>query len=138
MAVILIVDDEPFIRMSAEWVIRDLGHVTLAAGDLAGALLHMSAPPQIDALFVDIRLAGLTLGGYDVANQAVMLRPDLRVLYTSGSRVDADVAELFVPGGRFLQKPYSPDQLEAAVEELLRSPCLNSSDTPAPTLLISR
>jgi CheY-like chemotaxis protein len=119
MAIILIVEDEVFTRQTAEWTIEDLGHTTLAAGDLAGALLHLSASKRIDALFVDIRLDKLALGGYDVANQAVAFWPGLRILYTSGTPLTADMTDLFVGGGKFLQKPYSPSQLEFSVGELL-------------------
>jgi DNA-binding NtrC family response regulator len=119
MAVILVVEDEVFIRQAAEWAIEDLGHTPLMAEDLAGALSHLSAAQHIDMLFVDIRLAKLALGGYDVANQAIGIRPDLRVLYTSGSTLTADMSELFVGGGQFIQKPYSPAQLEFSVRKLL-------------------
>ena len=119
MAVILIVEDEVFIRQTAEWTIEDLGHTTLLAGDLAGALAHLERHQVIDGLFVDIRLHALALGGYDVANQAIALRPELRILYTSGTPLTAEMTGLFVSGGRFLQKPYSPAQLEFSVEELL-------------------
>ena len=119
MAVILIVEDDVFIRLNAELFIEDLGHDTLLASDLASALLHLSAPHQIDALFVDIRLDALAFGGYDVANQAIGIRPGLPVLYTSGSTLTADMTGRFVVGGQFLQKPYSTTQLEAAIGELL-------------------
>ena len=119
MAVILIVEDEVFTRQTAEFTIEDLGHGTLAAGDLAGALAHLSTSRHIDLLFVDICLDKLALGGYDVANQAIVLRPGLRVLYTSGTPLTADMTESFVWGSRFLQKPYSPTQLEFSIGELL-------------------
>jgi DNA-binding NtrC family response regulator len=119
MAAILIVEDEVFIRQNAEWTIGDLGHSFMAAGDLVEALAHLNGSDAIDALFVDIRLAALPLGGYDVANQAVGLRPDLRVLYTSGSPLTVAMSDLFVGGGRFLQKPYSSEQLETSLGELL-------------------
>jgi CheY-like chemotaxis protein len=119
MATILIVEDEPFIRQNADWTIGDLGHATLLAGDLDEALVHLKADGQIDALFVDIRLSSLPLGGYDVANQAVRLRPDLKVLYTSGSPLTPDMSDLFVGGGRFLQKPYSSAELEVSVGDVL-------------------
>lgn len=119
MAVILIVEDEIFIRQSAEWTMEDLGHAPLVAGDLAEALSHLTEGQPIDALFVDIRLNHLDQGGYDVASQAIALRPHLPVLYTSGSPLTAAMQDQFVGGGRFLQKPYSPKQLTAAVEELL-------------------
>jgi CheY-like chemotaxis protein len=119
MAVILVVEDDAFILESLGWILEDLGHDSLAASDLAGALMHLVAPHPIDALFVDIRLAALVFGGYDVANQAIGLRPHLPVLYTSGSPLSDEMTGRFVPGGRFLQKPYSPAQIEAFITETL-------------------
>jgi CheY-like chemotaxis protein len=119
MAVILIVEDEVFIRQAAEWTIEDLGHSILLAADLDEALAHLRALRQIDALFVDIRLNQLAEGGYDVANQGVKIQPDLRVLYTSGRTLTTEMSDLFVGGGQFIQKPYSPDQLQLSVGALL-------------------
>jgi DNA-binding NtrC family response regulator len=119
MAIILVVEDEVFIRQAAEWAIEDLGHTPLLAEDLASALAHLSAPQPIDMLFVDIRLNALPSGGYDVANQALGLRPGLRVLYTSGKPLTAEMSDQFVDGGQFIQKPYSPEQLEISVGKLL-------------------
>ena len=119
MAVILVVEDDVFIRQCAEFLIEDLGHDPLLACDLASALSHLAVAHRIDALFVDIRLGALAFGGYDVANQAFGLRPDLAVLYTSGSPLSDDMTGRFIPGGRFLQKPYSLGQLESSLGELL-------------------
>ena len=120
MPTILIVEDEAFIRENADWTMQDLGYDTLLACDLGEALVHLSASRPIDALFVDIRLNALTFGGYDVANQAIMKRPELRVLYTSGSPLTDKMTDQFVGGGQFLQKPYSSEQLEFSVGELLQ------------------
>lgn len=119
MAVILIVEDEPFIRQSAEWAMEDLGHNILVACDLGEAIAHLSATAAIDVLFVDMRLKELAFGGYDVANQAIALQPHLRVLYTSGTPLTEDMSDQFVPGGQFIQKPYSPKDLETSMERLL-------------------
>ena len=119
MAVILIVEDEVFVRQNAAWAIEDLGHNILLAGDVGEALAHLSASHWIDALFVDIRLQKLDLGGYDIANHAIKARPDLRVLYTSGSTLTAHMTDQFVGGGRFIQKPYSNEQLEVSIGQLL-------------------
>ena len=48
-----------------------------------------------------------------------LVRPGLRVLYTSGSPLTTEMTELFVGGSQFLQKPYSSKQLEFSVGELL-------------------
>lgn len=119
MATILIVEDDVFIRENLGWILKDLGHYPLATSDLARALVHLVAPHPIDALIVDIRLDALAFGGYDVANQAIELRPLLPVLYTSGSSLTQNMTERFVPGGRFLQKPYSPAQVETLLTEIL-------------------
>jgi CheY-like chemotaxis protein len=120
MATILVVEDDAFIRQAAEWTMEDIGHTTLSASDLAGALEHLASGQPIDALFVDIRLSALVDGGYAVANQAIRLQPQLRVLYTSGTTLDSGMIDRFVPGGHFLEKPYSPMQLEASVGKLLQ------------------
>ena len=120
MAVILVVEDDFFILQNLELVFEDMGHKPLLASNLADTLLHLAMPHHIDALFVDIRLRELAFGGYEVANQAIGLRPDLPVLYTSGSPLSDDMAARFVPGGRFLQKPYSTVQLESFIDELLQ------------------
>jgi DNA-binding NtrC family response regulator len=119
MALVLIVEDEIFIRQSAEWIMEDLGYDILVASDLKEAMVHFAASTPIDALFVDMRLNGLPLGGYDVANKAIVLQSDLRVLYTSGTPLCAEMSDQFVPGGRFIQKPYSPEQLGTSMEQLL-------------------
>ena len=121
MATILIVEDEVFIRGTAEYTIEDLGHDTLIACDVTEALSHLKSTSGIDALFVDMRLFTEALAGYEIANEAIRLRPGLRVLYTSGSTLTDDMTRRFVSGGRFLQKPYSLAQLESSVGALLRN-----------------
>ena len=118
MAVVLIVEDEVFIRQNAEWMIEDLGHSALLAGDADEALAHLATPRQIDALFVDVRLGRVAQGGYGIADHAIHSRPHLKVLYTSGSALSGDMTDQFVGGGRFLQKPYSGEQLETALAGL--------------------
>jgi CheY-like chemotaxis protein len=119
MAVILIVEDDVFIRDYAEMVIQDWGHDTLLASDIDEALSLLRSPRHIDALFTDICLKKAVLGGYEIAHQAIALRPELRVIYATGNTINDKVAALFVAGAQFLQKPYSQLQLQNAVEELL-------------------
>jgi len=119
VAVVLIVEDEPFIRQVADWTIGDLGHTTLLADDLDSALDHLVGPQQIDALFVDIRLHALVQSGYEVANRAVGMRPLLRVLYTSGTPLSTAMTDQFTDGATFLHKPYTPAQLQQSLELLL-------------------
>ena len=128
MATILIVEDELFVRGTAEFTIEDLGHDTLLACDVREALSHLNSSRRIDALFVDMRLSATALAGYEIANEAIRLRPGLRVLYTSGSLLTDDMTDRFVSGGQFLQKPYSPAQLEFSVGALLQIVGLKTPD----------
>ena len=119
MAVILIVEDEVFIREMAEMMIQDSGYHTLSASDVDEALSFLRSAQHIDALFTDIYLKTWVLGGCDLARQAIKLRPKLRVLYTTGNFVTDKMKALFVEGRHFLRKPYTPDQLQDSVEHLL-------------------
>ncbi len=85
MAVILVVEDDVFIREIAEMMIQDWGHDTLSASDVDEALSLLRSPQHIDALFTDIYLKNAVLGGCELARQAITLRPELRVLYTTGN-----------------------------------------------------
>ena len=119
MAVILIVEDDCFVRDAAEIMIHDWGHDTLSASDVDDALSLLRAPQQIDALFTDIYLKKAVLGGYELAHQAIQLRLNLRVLYTTGSTINDKMKGMFVEGAHFLQKPYTQIQLKNSVELLL-------------------
>ena len=87
MAVILIVEDDVFIRDLAEMMIQDWGHQTLSASDVDEALSILRSSQHIDALFTDIHLKTAVHGGCELVHQAIKLRPKLRVLYTTGNSV---------------------------------------------------
>ena len=119
MAVILIVEDDSFIREMAVMMIQDQGHEALSASDVDEALAILRSPQHIDALFTDIYLKTAVLGGCELAHQALKLRPNLRVLYTTGNCVTEKMTALFAEGARVLRKPYSPEELQDSVEGLL-------------------
>jgi CheY-like chemotaxis protein len=119
MPVMLIVEDEVFTRDIAELMMQDWGYRTLSASDLDEALLLLRSPQHIDGLFTDIYLKKAVLGGCDLAQQAKELRPELRVLYTTGNTVTDKMKALFVDGAHFLSKPYTPNQLQNSVAGLL-------------------
>jgi CheY-like chemotaxis protein len=119
MAVILIVEDEVFTREIAEMMIQDWGHRTLSAGDVDEALVLLRSPRHIDMLFTDIYLKAAVLGGCDLAHQAIKLRPELLVLYTTGNVVTEKMKALFVDGKHCLGKPYTEQQLQSSVDGLL-------------------
>jgi CheY-like chemotaxis protein len=118
MAVVLLVEDDVFIRELTEETIQEFGHQTHSASDMDEALLFLRSGHYVDALITDIRLRRESHGGLELARQAIRLRPQLRVLYTTGSSINK-FADLFVDGAHFLRKPYTQSQLQHSVEELL-------------------
>ncbi len=119
MAVILIVEDDVFIREVAEMMIQGWGHQTLAASDVDEALVLLRSLQHIDALFTDIYLKAEILGGCDLAMQAIALRPYMRVLYTTGNTVTEKMKALLIEGTRLLSKPYTEHQLQNSVTDML-------------------
>ena len=119
MSIILIVEDEVFIRELAVMLIEDWGNEVLAASDVSAALAILRSPQPIDVLFTDIYLKSNVLGGCDLACEAIRLRPNLRVLYTTGNSATDKLKALFVEGAHFISKPYSPHQLQSSLQSLL-------------------
>lgn len=119
MATILIVDDEVFIRSVTELLVQELGHETMTANGTADALQHLESSRKVDVLFTDIRFKTNKHGGFELAQLGIRLRPELRVLYTTGSSMTDDMRTLFVDGAHFMQKPYTPSQLQTSMEKLL-------------------
>lgn len=119
VATILVVEDDEFIRELAESMIKDWGHGILSASDVPQAMEHLRSGEHIDALFTDVYLKAEMHGGCDIARQAVLLRPNLRVLYTTANRPTEKLHALFANGTHFLAKPYTEDQLGLSVYNLL-------------------
>ncbi len=124
MAVILVVEDEEQVRVLASSILQDAGHRTLSAATVDQALALVRAEPAIELIFTDIDLAddaeaGLVHPGLELAQQARRLRPQLRVLYTTGAVVTDGMQALLVEDGGFLAKPYDMDQLATKVAELV-------------------
>ena len=119
MAVVLVVEDNVFIRESAEMMTQACGHDTLSASDVDEALSLLRSSEHIDVLFTDIYLKNLTSGGCDLALEAVRLRPELLVLYTTGNVVSDKMKALFIEGTQLIRKPYIQRQLQDSFTSLL-------------------
>src|SRR5215204_6559768 len=119
MAWVLIMEDEPQVRVLAEEILKEAGHQTLSAANVAEALALLRAYELITVLFADIRLREGEATRLELAQQAVAIRPKLRVLYTTGFDVTDGTRALFVDGSAFLHKPYTPAQLIHEVAALL-------------------
>jgi DNA-binding NtrC family response regulator len=124
MAAILIVEDDQQVRVLTESVLADAGHQTFSAATTQEALAIIEANAvSVDILFVDIGLAldeaaGAVNPGIDLAKQAVAIRADLSVLYTTGQGVTDGMKALFVARSDFLAKPYKGGDLVVKIGEL--------------------
>lgn len=119
MAVILIVEDDMLICELAGMMISDWGHEIVLASDVEEAFAVLQSTQVIDALFTDIYLKKAVFGGCELAQRAIRLRPNLRVLYTTGNSITEKLQALFIDGSRFLRKPYTVDQLQASITSML-------------------
>ena len=115
---ILVVEDESRLREVTCTGLRDLGYKVLEAPDGAEALKVLATRPDIQCLFTDIVMPGMT--GRQLADEALIQRPNLKVLYTTGYTRNAVVHNgVLDPGVNFLPKPFTLDQLALKLREVL-------------------
>ncbi|WP_443478627.1 response regulator [Novosphingobium aerophilum] len=117
--VILVVDDEPMIRMLVVEVLEEAGFVVLEAGDGRSALGILEAAPRIDLVVTDVGLPhGMT--GREVVDMARVQRPDLKVLFITGyaENVVASNGQLESLSA-IMTKPFEIAALVGKVHELL-------------------
>ena len=107
---VLVVEDEPLVREMAVEALRDAGFEVLEAED-GGAALALCGSTELDALFTDIRLPG-PISGWDVAEKCRQRSQTLPVIYATAM---STMAARPVPGGRWCNKPYTPEQVVACV-----------------------
>ena len=119
--VILVVDDEPAVRQLSVEALTELGYRVIDAGDAALALKLLENHPEITLLFTDIVMPDTN--GRQLADAARVLRPDLKVLYTTGYTRNAVVHNgVLDPGVELITKPYTLDELAAKVRDILEQP----------------
>jgi DNA-binding NtrC family response regulator len=119
--IVLVVEDDENVRVLTESNIAELGHDTLSAANGTEALALLAESIRITLLFTDINMPDGP-DGLELARRAVELRPELRVLYTSGGGQADGMTALFVEGSIFLPKPYTREQLMEAVRDVMRPP----------------
>ena len=117
--IVLFVEDDPAVRQVGVRILTESGYQVIAASSGPEALrLHAAAPRAIDLLVTDVVMPRMS--GLELARELRAVRPDLRVLYTSGytdgALVDPALAQ---PRSAFLPKPYLLDTLLAQVRALL-------------------
>ena len=119
MALALIVEDEAMVLVLAESVLQTAGYETFSASSLAEATTIIESDTKLDIVFTDLALGDETDGGIEVGKLIGSARPGTPVLYTSGRELTDGLKLLFIENSAFLPKPYTDDQLNAALAKLL-------------------
>ena len=118
---ILLVEDERVIRDLTRHFLADAGYTVLDAGNGAEALERLArhAGP-LDLLLTDVVMPGMN--GRELASRVRKLRPDVKVLYTSGYTDDAILRRgVLADPRRFIAKPFTGRQLRRKVRDVLDS-----------------
>ncbi len=115
-AVVLIVEDEPLVRMLGTDVLEDAGFAVVEAVDAREALEQLEAHPEVDILFTDVQMPG-EMDGVALARAVHDRRPDVRLVIASG-RVRLAPGDI-PDSGRFVPKPYRPDELVGIMRDVM-------------------
>lgn len=117
---VLVIDDEPSVRMLMVDALTDLGYACVEAGDGPSGLKILESRTRVDLLVTDVGLPG-GLNGRQVADAARALRPDLRILFVTGYAENAVLNHGHIEHGmEVLTKPFAVDELRRRVAGLLQ------------------
>src|SRR5437868_15297432 len=113
--VVLIVEDELLLRMDAADMVKAAGFEVVEAANADEAIEILETRFDITVVFTDIQMPG-SMDGLKLARAVKGRWPPIKIVATSGR---VSVAESDLPeGGRFLPKPYSPEQIGGLLREM--------------------
>jgi PAS domain S-box-containing protein len=116
---VLVVEDNAEVRHTAITHLTDLGYRTLAAAGGKEAIEILARTPEVDVVFTDVVMPG-GMTGWELGEKARRLRPDIRILYTSGfSEASVQDGRAHVAASHFLGKPYRKHELAHKLRLLL-------------------
>jgi CheY-like chemotaxis protein len=112
---VLVVDDEPTVRMLVTEVLEELGYTAIEATDGAAGLKVLQSNARIDLLVTDVGLPGMN--GRQVADAA---RPDLKVLFITGYAENAVLSHGHLESGMHVPtKPFAMEVLASRIKDLI-------------------
>jgi len=114
--IVLVVEDEILIRVSAVEMVKQAGFEAIEASDADEAIGILESRNDIWAVFTDVQMPG-SIDGLKLAQVVRRRWPPVALIVTSGR---AHVQETDLPtGGRFLSKPYQCSELKAALRQVV-------------------
>lgn len=111
--VVLVVEDDPLLRMMAVDMVEDAGFDAIEAGGADEALEILEARTDVDVLFTDIDMPG-SMDGVELAKCACRIDRPIIIVLTSGNHVLK--SETLPPRSVFFPKPYDFNQVTAILK----------------------
>ena len=119
--IVLVVEDDNFVRGYAVACLESLGYRVITAADGKSALAKLRNGDKLDILFTDIVMPG-GISGLDLMEEARKLRPGLRVLLTSGYPLETLAARgKLTVSATILNKPYRKAELARRLREVMQN-----------------
>jgi CheY-like chemotaxis protein len=116
---VLIVDDEPTVRMLITEVLAELGYAAIEAADGTSGLKVLQSNVRIDLLITDVGLPG-GINGRQMADAARANRPELKVLFITGYAENAAVGNGYLEAGmHVLTKPFAVQALASRIRTII-------------------
>lgn len=116
---VLIVDDEPSVRMLVTEVLSELGYRSIEASEGSSALRVLQSDARIDLLITDVGLPG-GMNGRQLADFSRVARPALKILFITGYAEKAALGGTPIGQGMgILTKPFAMESLASRIKELL-------------------
>jgi PAS domain S-box-containing protein len=116
---VLVIDDEPVVRMLIVDVLEELGYSAMEASDGPEGLKVLQSKARVDLLVTDVGLPG-GLNGRQVADAARVLRPELKVLFITGYAENAVIGQgRLEPGMHVVTKPFAVEELARRIRSIL-------------------
>src|SRR5271168_5400683 len=117
-AVVLVVEDEMLLRMSAVDMVEDAGYTSVEAANADEAFAILESRSDIALLFTDIQMPG-SMDGLDLARTVHDRWPAIKIILVSGR---AELSERERPANsRFYQKPFAMRQMLEGLQEMISS-----------------
>lgn len=115
---VLLVEDEPIIRMGVADHVRSRGYAVIEAGSGDRAMALIAAGSPVDIIVTDVQMPGQH-DGIALALWARQSFPHIKLIIVSGATSGAVAPDLLGEEGLIMPKPYHYDEIVRRIAELL-------------------
>jgi len=114
---ILVVEDDPAVRKVTLEILHKQGFEATEAVNGEEALALLKGKKKFDLLFTDVILPG-GMNGFEIAQEAILIQPNLKILYTTGY-ADNAIPDSGQSDLSIIQKPFTRNDLLAQIRNIL-------------------